>query len=213
MLHALPPTLPALGESFPFPSERDFILVSRIPCNQNTENSSLTVSSHAFSMKKIIKQTTTKQWRRSSSSSSPFSTSALRVPDAAAAAVSLPAVALCAACAPGPLLFALGAAAAALADAVLAAVAAFASRLAAAWPVLAFFAAAVAAGWASRGFAASSSSSSLESSSSRRLSESRRLREALAEHSETLAGIERGISVRKKREHTKKEPFQLARTS
>ena len=77
----------------------------------------------------------------------------------------------------------------------------------------ALLAAAVAAGWASRGFAASSSSSSLESSSSRRLSESRRLREALAEHSETLAGIERGISVRKKREHTKKEPFQLARTS
>ena len=118
------------------------------------------------------------------------SAAALRVPDAAAAAVSFPAVAICAACAPGPLLFALGAGAAALADAVLAAVAAFVARAAAAWPVLLLFA--VAAGWASRGVSFTSSSSG---SSSSRLSESRRLREALAEHSETLAGIERGISV------------------
>lgn len=130
-------------------------------------------------------------------SSSPLKTSvvvasAFRVPDAAAAVVSFPAVAICGACAPGPLFFALGAAVAALADAVLAAVAAFVARAAAAWPLLLFFA--VAAGWASRGVGAFSSSSS----SALRLSESRRLREALAEHSETLAGIERGISVRKK---------------
>lgn len=145
---------------------------------------SLTVPCSLSNLKN--KQPTPKQWRRCSPPLT--SAAALRVPDAAAAAVSFPAVAICAACAPGPLLFALGAGAAALADAVLAAAAAFAARAAAAWPVLLLFA--VAAGWASRGMSLSSSGSS-----SSRLSESRRLREALAEHSETLAGIERGISV------------------
>jgi hypothetical protein len=57
----------------------------------------------------------------------------------------------------------------------------------------------------------SSPSSSLSSSSSR-LSESRRLREALAEHSETLAGIERGISVSKEEEERERTliGFKLA---
>ena len=151
------------------------------------------VAHSAFSPFNLKKQTTPTQWRRLPSTSA---AAALRVPDAAAAAFSFPAVVICAACAPGPLLFALGAGAAALADAVLAAVAAFAARAAAAWPVLLVFT--VAVGWASRGVGLSSSTNS----SSSRLSESRKLREALAEHSETLAGIERGISVSwKKREH------------
>lgn len=140
--------------------------------------------------------------------SSSTSAASLRVPDAAAAAASFPAVVICAACAPGPLLFALGAGAAALADAVLAAARAFAARAAAAWPALVLLA--VAAGWASRG-AMSSPFPSLSSSSSR-LSESRRLREALAEHSETLAGIERGISVSKEEEERERTliGFKLA---